>query len=1076
MHLNLVKTRKPSVTRAALIALTAGLSLGASVAHAQIVDSGPVSIAIPDNFDGIYLNVATGQTGLSAMPGWDLNPFSADLGEFNLWSVDTNSWFNPQGVQSGNYNLPLGTVVQGANTAFFRPGGFVNLAPNINLNSNNNHLGFRFTNEAGGTNHFGYMQVQFGATAGTRSIVRYWYNATPNAAITVGGATPPQFGYTPTQTSTVAATGGTTIGSTGNLSIAVSVATPGVGTGALATTTTTCTAPTAPFAGFGQTVTAVGTGAITGGPLAGTCTLGAAVATQTLTCSENSGGNLFTRTWTLSCPAGTPVAPTIAYNPGEGTPVLFTGVTTIGSTGNGSIAATPSGGSGSGAAGTTTINNCTFGGANSGSFAGAAAINLSFVGSTTTPQNLALTCTSGATALAATLTCEERRGVAAPVPRNWQLSCPAGAVPNTPPVLGYTPTPNSTVNFSGVTTIGSTGNGTIVATPSGGSGSGPGATTTFDYCELGGANPTAFAGAAAVMLSFVGNTTTPQNINLTCTSAASVQTATLTCAETRGLPVSAVAGGGAGISPVTTRQWQLSCPAGTVLNTPPTIAYNPTTGTDVAFTGVTTIGTTGNGTVVATPSGGSGSGAAATTTINTCTLGGANPGSFAGAAAINLSFVGNTTTPQNLTLTCTSAASVQTATLTCLETRGVVAPPQVSGIAPNPAQRQWNLSCPAGAAVAPTIAYNPNAGSPVDFTGVSTIGSTGNGTVVATPSGGSGSGAAATTTINTCTLGGANPGSFAGAAAINLSFVGNTTTPQNLALTCTSQQTAQTATLTCNETRGAAAPVQRQWPLNCPAGTPVAPTIAYNPTTGSNVAFTGVTTIGTTGNGTIAATPSGGIGTGAAATTTINTCTLGGANPGSFAGAAAINLSFVGNTTTPQNMALTCTSAATAQAATLTCNETRGAAAPVQRQWPLNCPAGTLLPLTSAPVSGSTVNLSGVSGGNTGTSTVTVTNPNPIAVALTCTAPAFPFTASPLAFSIPASGNTPVTVGISPAAPGNYTGSLTCNVTGSSQVLTFSLTGSLAAPIAVNATSVWSLMLLMLGLFGFAAVAVRRQG
>jgi hypothetical protein len=126
-------------------------------------------------------------------------------------------------------------------------------------------------------------------------------------------ATAPQFGFTPAPGSTVTATGGGAVGSTSNLSITPSIATAGSGTGAPATTTTTCTAPTAPFSGFGQTVTAVGTGAITGGPLAGTCTLGTAAATQTLTCSENLGGTPTTRTWTLSCPAGT--APPVASVP-----------------------------------------------------------------------------------------------------------------------------------------------------------------------------------------------------------------------------------------------------------------------------------------------------------------------------------------------------------------------------------------------------------------------------------------------------------------------------------------------------------------------------------------------------------------------------------------------------------------------------------------------------------------------------------------------------------------------------------------------------------------------------------------
>jgi len=105
-------------------------------------------------------------------------------------------------------------------------------------------------------------------------------------------------------------TGGTLVGTTGSASIAVTVATPGVGSGAAATTTTTCTAPTAPFSGFAQSVSAVGAGAITGSPLSGTCTLGAALVTQTLNCSENRGGVPTAVTFTLSCPAaGTSLPP-----------------------------------------------------------------------------------------------------------------------------------------------------------------------------------------------------------------------------------------------------------------------------------------------------------------------------------------------------------------------------------------------------------------------------------------------------------------------------------------------------------------------------------------------------------------------------------------------------------------------------------------------------------------------------------------------------------------------------------------------------------------------------------------------
>jgi hypothetical protein len=128
--------------------------------------------------------------------------------------------------------------------------------------------------------------------------------ATAGTCALVGAGTPPTFTYTPAAAGTVNFTPAGLVGTTANGSIAVAVGTAGSGTGAAATTTITCTAPTAPFAGFGQTVTASGTGAITGGPLAGTCTLGPAAVNQVLTCTQNAGGINTTLTWNLACPAG----------------------------------------------------------------------------------------------------------------------------------------------------------------------------------------------------------------------------------------------------------------------------------------------------------------------------------------------------------------------------------------------------------------------------------------------------------------------------------------------------------------------------------------------------------------------------------------------------------------------------------------------------------------------------------------------------------------------------------------------------------------------------------------------------
>ena len=131
----------------------------------------------------------------------------------------------------------------------------------------------------------------------------------------------------------------------------------------------------------------------------------------------------------------------------------------------------------------------------------------------------------------------------------------------------------------------------------------------------------------------------------------------------------------------------------------------------------------------------------------------------------------------------------------------------------------------------PTIAYNPITGTTINYTGAGTATA-----IVATPSGGAGSGAAATTTVGACTISGGGA-AFPTTNIAQLSFVGNTTTAQNIALpNCVPQAGGPTnATLTCPETAGAGAAVNRVWPLVCPqaapAGTP--PTITYNPAAGS---------------------------------------------------------------------------------------------------------------------------------------------------------------------------------------------------------------------------------------------------
>ena len=305
------KTRpgKRLVSRAILLAEAALLCIASSTTVAAIVDSGPVSITVPSTIDGIYLNVVTGATGTTpgtAPAGWDFNPYARIgplLGAF---------WCAPAAC-GGVTDVAGGTML-----SVLAPGTVIGPASNFTkavagpspnfLVTQTAYMGMAFTNEATGATNYGYLQLSTTAATGfPATIVRYVYENT-GAAITIpAGASAPIFSYTPAAASTVGFTGGGAIGSTGNASITAAVATAGVGTGAASTTTTTCTAPTAPFTGFGQSITAEGTGAISGGPLSGTCTLGAAEVTQTLTCSENRGGTATAVTFTLSCPAGTAV-------------------------------------------------------------------------------------------------------------------------------------------------------------------------------------------------------------------------------------------------------------------------------------------------------------------------------------------------------------------------------------------------------------------------------------------------------------------------------------------------------------------------------------------------------------------------------------------------------------------------------------------------------------------------------------------------------------------------------------------------------------------------------------------------
>lgn len=164
----------------AACASAAGASLtGVQSAEAAIIYSGPISINIPSNLDGVYLNVVSGVTGSSsaATPGWDINIYG--LTDLILFSPMLPAGGTYVG-SSGFFNLALETVI-GPGSPF--SSGTISASSPIPLafNSANNLIGFRFQNEALGNQlQYGWFRIYLSGTPGAqpRMMVDYAYENT----------------------------------------------------------------------------------------------------------------------------------------------------------------------------------------------------------------------------------------------------------------------------------------------------------------------------------------------------------------------------------------------------------------------------------------------------------------------------------------------------------------------------------------------------------------------------------------------------------------------------------------------------------------------------------------------------------------------------------------------------------------------------------------------------------------------------------------------------------------------------------------------------------------------------------
>ena len=144
------------------------------------------NLVIPNNIDGLYINVETQASGSagSGVAGWDINPYSAT----------SLTWFNATGTGMMRYpgvttgsagSLALGTVVGAAGS--YGSGAVVvgSAAGNWKLNSDN-YFGFRFV-AADGLTHYGYGVFRIGASisGADRMITQLFYESTAATSITI---------------------------------------------------------------------------------------------------------------------------------------------------------------------------------------------------------------------------------------------------------------------------------------------------------------------------------------------------------------------------------------------------------------------------------------------------------------------------------------------------------------------------------------------------------------------------------------------------------------------------------------------------------------------------------------------------------------------------------------------------------------------------------------------------------------------------------------------------------------------------------------------------------------------------
>ncbi|MBC8131810.1 MAG: DUF11 domain-containing protein [Deltaproteobacteria bacterium] len=202
---------------------------------AAVVDSGPISIPVVADIDGVYINVVTGAAGVPAPAGWDINPYRTGTAGFNFFFANTPAGSGGCVVAAAAcVALPDGSTVGPAST--YQAG----VVSGLNFRTaGDRNLGFRFQNEATGAVNYGYAIIRNSNNADPTlagfpaSVIRLVYD---NAGVAIVLGPPPAADLALTQTNN--ATGSALlIGNTFEKTLTVTNSGPAAATGITVTDT-----------------------------------------------------------------------------------------------------------------------------------------------------------------------------------------------------------------------------------------------------------------------------------------------------------------------------------------------------------------------------------------------------------------------------------------------------------------------------------------------------------------------------------------------------------------------------------------------------------------------------------------------------------------------------------------------------------------------------------------------------------------------------------------------------------------------------------------------------------------------